>query len=524
MTEDPRPALLRQAALVAALTAAARYPHPVASVRHLETHISHILLAGEYAYKLKKPLDLGFVDYSSLEQRRECCAAEVRLNRRLAPELYLDCIPICGSADNPVLQGDPAAAIEFAVRMRRFPQQALLDRCLAQGRLTPRHLEASARRIAAFHAAVARSDAASPWGAPEMIRRTALDNFSHCRALLEAPADRQRLDALQIWTEAAWQRLEGVFAARRAGGLVRECHGDLHLGNMILNADGSVTVFDCIEFNAALRWIDVQSEAAFLFMDLCRRHAPDLAWGWLNAYLESSGDYEGLAAFAFYRVYRALVRAKIAAIRHAQTGQDADLEDCRGYLSLAQAFTRPPPPFLLITHGVSGSGKSFITGRLAPALEAVRLRSDVERKRLFGLDPLAHSGSALAQGIYTDEAGGRTYARLLELAGAVLDGGFPVLVDAAFLDAGRRAAFRALAKDKGVPFVLLACGADPALLRERIIRRAAQGDDATEADAAVLERQLADYAPPAAEEQPLAAGAGDIAALSAAVRERTGGV
>lgn len=508
----------RQQRLVQALLDPARYPHPAAGVEHLETHISHLLLAGDYAYKIKKPLDLGFLDFTTLARRERACREELRLNRRTAPELYLDCLPIAGTPAAPVPGGD-GPVLEWAVRMRRFAQDDLLDRRLAAGRVTAAELDALGRMLAGFHAAAASAGADSRHGDPAAVRAVALDNFAELDRRLDAPADRDLAAGLEDWTRAACRRLEPAFAARKAAGRVREGHGDLHLGNIVLSG-GRPVPFDCIEFNADLRWIDVMADLGFLLMDLRHRRAPAAARRLLNVYLEQGGDYAGLAVLPFYQVYRALVRAKIAAIRLGQAtlpapARDALQDEVRAYLELAGEFTRPARPFLLITHGLSGSGKSWYSGRLLEALDAVRLRSDVERKRLHGLPPLADSGSAPGAGLYTAAATERTYRRLAELADAVLAAGWPVLVDATFLEAERRAAFRRLAEGRGLPFVLLACRADPGTLRRRVTERRQRGDDAAEADTAILERQLQSYRPPAESEHPLWADGPAAAVLEA---------
>lgn len=496
-----------QATLVAALSDPTRYSHPVADVEHLETHISHILLAGEYAYKIKKPLNLGFLDFTDLGRRKFFCAEEVRLNRRLAPDIYLDCIPINGSEANPVLNADPEDAVEYAVKMRRFLQDKLLDRCLAAGVLQPHHLDRLAHQLAEFHLTIARADLDTPFGTPEHVYQPARDNFTQTRPLLQNPEDLDTLDQLEVWTQTTYEALKLVLAERKTTGYIRECHGDLHLGNMLLQ-DESVVIFDCIEFNDDFRWIDVMNDLGFLLMDLHKRRAGPWAWRVLNTYLESTGDYAGLALLPYYQVYRAMVRAKIAAIRLHQPGltesqHQVAAQECRAYLQLAVDFTAPPKPFLLITHGVSGSGKSFLTDPLREQLGAVRIRSDIERKRLFGLEPLASSHSNLNQGIYTLEASQRTYTHLRNLAASMLNAGYRVIVDATFLAFEQRQSFRALAEEKGVPFILLACSADVETLRQRVKQRQHRGEDAAEADGTVLERQLTRYQPPQPQEHPL---------------------
>lgn len=510
-------------ALIAALLQPGRYPHPVATVEHLQTHISHVLLAGDYAYKIKKPVNLGFLDFTSLARRKYYCEEELRLNGRLAPELYLDCLPIGGEPANPVLGGG-GNPIEYAVRMRRFPQDALLDRALAAGRLEPRHLDALARRLADFHRAVPVADPAAPFGRPERVRQPMLDDFTHTRPLLTDPADREVLAIVEEWTLAASERLRSRLVERKAGGFIRECHGDLHLGNMVLGDAGRITIFDCIEFNDDLRWIDVINDLAFLTMDLRFRGAGGFAQRALNAYLEHSGDFAGAALLSYYQVYRAMVRAKISAIQSGQGGASATdraaaRDRCSAYLRSALALTREPTPFLLITHGVSGSGKSRRTGQLLELFPgAIRIRSDVERKRLFGLGPLDDSGSSFGGGLYTPDASARTYRRLHELADQLLAAGHPVLVDATFMKRAHRQPFRELAGRHGVPFILLDCAAEADTLRARVAARRARGDDAAEADVEVLERQLRHDEPPTADENPLTtAGDADLERLRAAI-------
>ncbi len=512
-------------ALVKALCRPTTYSHPVDTVEHIETHISHIFLVGEYAYKIKKPLNLGFLDFTALADRRRFCQAEVRLNRRLAPNLYLDCLAICGSPQQPILTDDTPHALEYAIHMRRFSQTALLDQQLARGHLTLAHMDALAHQLAAFHQTVDPAPADATWGKPEEVRRPVFDNFTHLRALLTEPRDLEHLARIEHATQTLDTRLQPHFALRKANGFIREGHGDLHLGNMILEGS-EIVIFDCIEFNDSFRWIDVMSDLGFLLMDLQQRGYPAWANRLLNQYLEHTGDYDGVTVLAYYQAYRAMVRAKVAAIRATQPGVSADQQvalwqECRSYLTLAEQLIMPAQkPFLLITHGVSGSGKSTVTGALLPHFGAIRVRSDVERKRLAGLTPLARSDSALNQGLYTVHSTAHTYNHLRTQAAHLLQAGVPVFVDATFLDRAQRQSFRNLAVTLQVPFILLACDADPAILRARVAARRQAGQDAAEADERVLEQQLTHWQPLQADEHPLSA-SDDIDALCTAIRFRT---
>jgi len=464
-------------------------------IRVVETHISYVLLAGRYAYKIKKPVNFGFLDFSSLEKRRQYCDEEIRLNGRLAPEIYLGVVSIAGTPDAP----DPGGCgepIEYAVKMRRFAQSFLLDRRLANGEVAAETIDALADRIAAFHDAAARCPAGAPFGSPAVVWGAMAENFRQLTQYLPE-ADAGALPGVETWSRAGADRLNALVAARKDDGMVRECHGDLHVGNIALFR-GRPMIFDCIEFNPNLRWIDVINEVAFMVMDLEERGRADYGWRFLSRWLERSGDFAGLPLLAFYQVYRALVRAKVAAIR---AGQEAgaerrrELTACAQYLDHAARTMQPRKRFLALMHGVSGAGKSWVSQILLEATGAVRLRSDVERKRLAGLPALAESGSKVDGGIYSAEMTEATYARLAESARGALAAGYPVVVDAASLKAWQRELFRRVAAELDVPFLLVDCRASAAILRHRLATREASAADASEADAAVLERQVCSLDP-----------------------------
>lgn len=482
--------------LVESLHNPACYPHPVASVRLLETHISWVLLAGDFAYKIKKPVDFGFLDFSDLDKRRYFCHEELRLNRRLAPALYLEVIAIGGSADNPDLGGGPA--FEYAVKMRRFAEDDLLDHMLTHRRLTLRQLELLAATMARFHAGLPSATVESGYGDAAAVALPARQNFQQLAPLL-GQDHAARLEALQFASEKEYARCLPAFEQRLHEGWIRECHGDLHLGNIVL-LDGQPTPFDGIEFNPALRWIDTSNDIAFLMMDLQQRGRSDLAYVFVNTYLQCNGDYGGLAVLRFYLGYRAMVMAKVAAIRAAQLGKHAGLEPCQRYLALAAQYYAPSKPFLCITHGLPGCGKTTVSQLVLEKYQAIRLRSDVERKRLFGLLPQQASSPGLADGIYSQEATERTYRHLLALARQILQSGFSVVVDAAFLKQQERQRFQELARELGLPFVILTIQSADVLQRQRIRQRQAEQLDASEADVAVYELLKAASEPLSAEE------------------------
>ncbi|MCC6531769.1 MAG: AAA family ATPase [Burkholderiales bacterium] len=490
-------------ALPQALLDPRSYPHPVASMRLVETHISWLLLTGSFAYKLKKPVKLDFLDFTSLEQRRHYCLEELRLNRRFAPRLYLDVVAITGSVHAPRVGGS-GEPIDYAVKMREFAQEDLLDRCLARAALLPRHVDALADTCARLHANAAIAADDSDYGAAATLLPPALDNFRSIESLLSGNGVHLRIAALKRWTESQHGRLAPVFAARKQHGRIRECHGDLHLGNITL-IDDEPTLFDCIEFNPAFRWIDVMNEMAFTVMDFAARGRADFGQRLLSRYLEASGDYAGLAVLPFYLVYRALVRAKVACIRARQSGQTAaqstrDWQEFLHRIALAEGYAGPARPFLAITCGLSGSGKTYVSQSVLEATGAIRVRSDVERKRLCGLDACDDSSSALGEGIYSSETTERTFGHLAGLARTIVESGYPVIVDAAFIRRERRVPFQRLAETLGVPFAIIHCTAADEVLTARIEQRRAGGEDASEADLDVLRAQQAMAQPPDASE------------------------
>lgn len=463
----------------------------------IETHISWVLLADDLVYKIKKPLDLGFLDFSTLEKRRFYCDEELRLNRRLAPDIYLEVVAIGDDG-----QLGATRAVEYAVKMRRFPQSAQLDRMLQRGELQAAQIDAFARMCADFHSRVAVAGEESGYGEPQQVWRPVEENFAQIREHLAADRAGDTLAVIERWSQQQFRRLEPLLGKRKAQGFIRECHGDMHLRNLAWVEERPVA-FDCIEFNPALRWIDVISEIAFLVMDLQERGEARLAQRFLNRYLERSGDYAGLALLPFYQVYRAMVRAKVAAIRSDQPSleageRDEALAEVDAYLANARGYTAEATPSLIVMRGLSASGKSTLSALLMERPETIRLRSDVERKRLFGLTAEEDGSAEPGEGIYSAEAGERTYRRLQQLAGELLDAGYSVVIDAACLQRWQRDYFYRLADERKLPCLLLSLEVPAEELRRRIRQRKRGASDA---DLAVLERQLANVTPPEPDER-----------------------
>jgi len=490
--------------LITALQNPALYDHPVVNIKLVETHISWVILTGPFAYKIKKPVNLGFLDFSTLALRQQYCEAELRLNRRLAPEFYLAVVAITGTPTAPRWQGE-GPAIEYAVKMRQFPLEMELDHIAKTGQLTRVHIEQLAADVAEFHANIPRADDSMVYGDPDTVWHPVAENFQQLEYCCQSAAVHAQLERLRGWCVASHAEVRSLVQARKRSGFVRECHGDMHLANMFL-WQGRVIVFDCIEFNPALRWIDVISEIAFLTMDLRDRGHAELARCFLDQYMRHTGDYAGLTLLHYYEVYRALVRAKVACIRLQQSElapaqRDQQHGVMQEYLALADTFTHTIRPTLFITYGVSGSGKTYFTNAVIAAFDAVRVRSDVERKRLAGLTATAKSSSGLESGLYALDMGVRTYAQLAAAARSILRAGLHALVDATFLQQAQRLEFAQLAREMGVPLWILAFSASPRTLQRRIESRQASGADASEADLTVLRRQFERVEPLTAAEQ-----------------------
>lgn len=478
--------------LIAALQNPALYPHPVDRFEVIETHISWVLLTGPYAYKIKKPVNFGFLDFTSLQAREHFCNEELHLNQRLTEGLYLQVLPITGSADAPQLSGT-GPAIEFALQMRQFPQSQLLTNVLARGELLPAHIDDLARQIAGFHLRTPRVPAENPLGSAAAVMAPVRQNFEQARGMLSQDSDLQQLAALEDWAEITFTRLQPLLDQRKAEGFIRECHGDIHLGNATL-LEGKVALFDCIEFNEPFRLIDIVCDAAFLAMDLEDRGLHALSRRFICLWLEQTGDYASLELLNFYKAYRAMVRAKVSlfslAHQSSDEGRDATLRQYRSYADLAESYSAIPSPFLAITHGVSAVGKSHVAMRLVEDLGAIRLRSDVERKRLFG-EQKDSSADPLGTGIYNAASSEVTYQRLHRLAASCLHSGLPVVIDATYLKHAQREDARLTAEAAGVPLLILDCHAEQAVIAQWLAQRTAEGGDPSDATLEVIEAQQA---------------------------------
>jgi len=478
----------------------AAYPHEVeAPVRLVETHVSWVLLTGPYAYKIKKPVKLAFLDYSTPSRRRAFCEEELRVNRRLAPGLYLETVPIVRTTGGLHVGDAAGAVVEHAVRMVQFDTREELDALVARGDVGRAELAGFGTELGRLHDTAPIAPAAKLYGSPALVKQVVADNFAELGRLVARDAARRQAARVRAWGDSVFDALEPLLNERRRSGWIRECHGDLHCANVV-RWRGHLTPFDAIEFDPALRCIDVANDVAFLTMDLAARGRADLRMALLNAWVESLGDYAALPLLPYYETYRAVVRAKVAALRAGQARRDeasglAAQSAVERYLGWASSRTERRTPGLVLTCGLSGSGKTWLARRLSDECDALHLRSDVERKRLAGLTPLADSRSPPDAGIYTREFNAKTYARLAECATACLQGGEHVIVDAASLRREERRELLQVATGQGVRAAIALCTAPIETLRSRIAARRSAGADASEADIALLDRQPAYWEP-----------------------------
>ncbi len=474
------------------------YPHAtVGGIEVHETHISIVFLAGDYAYKIKKPVKSDFLDYSTLGLRRSHCEKEVQLDSRFADDLYLGVVPI-GWEDGRLRIEAETEPVEYAVKMRRFPRGALLSERIAAGTVTTVDVHQLAETVASFHrqAAICDSEFAAGW--PGYL----IENFKQVIDGIQSHVDLETGSTLRVlrhWVDEYLKEHLQSLELRVAAGFVRECHGDLHLQNVVQWGERLVP-FDGIEFSERLRWIDVLCDAAFLPMDFAYHEHLDFARSFINKYLEQTGDYSSLAVLRLFLVYRALVRALVATMRseqnHCMASERASAKsDARKHIELAYRFTLKEEPRLWITHGLSGSGKTTQSERIVQRHDMIRLRSDVERKRMFGLSPTERPSAELQQEMYSDASNEKTYLQLQGLAREILRAGYGVIIDAAFLKRSERERFHVFAVQQGVSFAILDCHGDEQTLRQRIIDREKNSSDASDADLRVLEHQFATHQP-----------------------------
>lgn len=455
------------------------YPHPVCQpITLIQTHASYLFLTGDYVYKVKKSVNFGFLNYSTLAARKHFCEEELRLNRRTAPDLYLGVVCITQVGDRVELngEGDP---IDYAVKMKQFPQDGLFSEQLRTGQLTPARMRQLATAVTQLHRSAATNPHIRTYGSVEQIRRAFDESYAQTQVYVGRGQTEDQLRATQAYTDARFAHQGDYFLARVTQDKIRECHGDLHLGNICLWND-RVFLFDAIEFNDAFRYVDTMYDVAFVVMDCTAQGRPDLGIIFLNEYLEQTGDWEGLSVLGLYLCRQAYVRAKVTSFllddpTLEAMARQAIQSKAAGYYRLAWQYTLPRQGRLILMSGLSGSGKSTVARYLAPQIGAIQIRSDAVRKHLAGIE-LHERGEA---SLYSREMSEATYARLLALGLALAQGGETVILDATYDRVMRRRVVIAAAIAAAIPVTILVCEAPADVIRDRLRKRRGDIADAT---------------------------------------------
>lgn len=486
------------------------YPHPVQEpIQLLQTHISYILLTGEYAYKIKKPINFGFLDFTTLAKRRYFCHEELRLNKRLSSNLYLGVLPILDGAGQYRLgKDDPEqTVVEYALQMREFSQNMLLSQLFLDNKLTPEIVQQLAVQVANFHASAISTPEVTAYGSVASVQKVDNNNQAISVPFIGTSQTQQQLDETRAFTTQFFEQHVDWFAQRQTEGKIRECHGDLHLNNVCIYQN-NIQIFDCIEFNQAFRNIDVIYDAAFLVMDLAFRGRIDLANLFLNTYLEQTGDYQGAALLPLYLSMRAYIRGNVNSLALNDPAiSDANkaefLQRGQAYYRQAWDYTRRSQGRIILMSGLSGSGKSTVARQLAQKLNAIHVRSDAVRKHLadIPLHQRGDQGGEFGSGIYTPEMTKKTYGALLELGLLLAQQGWPVILDAKY----DRHALRQPVVDGAIaahiPITIVECTAPVEVLRDRLNRRT---NDIADATADLLNSQIEAAEPLTNEEKAVA--------------------
>lgn len=476
------------------------YPHHVTKVSLIQTHISWVFLTGNFAYKVKKPVDFGFLDFTTLQKRKKACLDELRLNRRLAPDIYLDVLSIYKSADSYLLgamRSKEDQVTDYALKMVQFDQHDLFDQRLKQGDFNPQWMDQLAETVADFHSSAETGPKINHYGNPEFLLHHILENLSIAGQQQSLDQSDTPLDHLTAMSRKRFKQLHAKLKERQQHGYIRDCHGDLHLKNITLY-NGLPTPFDCIEFSDEFRMIDTMSDVAFLIMDCDSMGRSDLGYRFLSRYLEQCGDYTGLALLPLYLSYRAGVRAKVSCLLANELREDGisnrtetenALYQASHYLSLAKQYlSNQQKPELIVIAGLSGSGKSHLSLLALEHSKAIIIRSDATRKRIANDHPQLP--------MYGNEMHKLTYQAMIDAAATTIKAGLPVILDATFLHPDSRESVDKLAARENAPFTFYWLDINDETLRERVRLRSQHGVDISDADIQVLEQQLSRYKRP----------------------------
>lgn len=464
------------------------YGKDVKQVRLIQTHTSWVFLTGTHAYKVKKPVNFGFLDYTTLSARRFFCAEEFRLNQSLSPDIYIEVMPIT-EVRGRLMLGGRGRVIDYCLVMKELPQDWIMTEQLRQGRVTFEHIDQIARSIAEFHARAERGREVAQYGSSEIIRLNWDENFAQTMEFRGKTITAREFNETKGAVERFITENRGLFQRRRAGGFVRRCHGDLHSKNIfILTSDGSdksdrsdVRIFDCIEFNPRFSCSDVASEVAFMAMDLDYSGRKDLANFFVERYLVHTKDAGMLRLLNFYKCYRAYVRGKVTSFILNDPGVGAPdkakaRQTARKYFKLSHRYALglAARPKLVAVMGLPGVGKTFVARELAERIDAFHLLSDSIRKQLLGIPVSEHRVASYGQGIYKGNISKKTYDEMMRRAQALLSAGYSVIIDATFLHENERDRARKMASRAGVPILFVFADCPERVVESRLRRRAGQ--------------------------------------------------
>lgn len=473
------------------------YPHRPPSVELVQTHISYVFIAGDIVYKIKKPVNFGFLDFTSIEKRKFYCEEELRLNRRLAPSTYLDVVSIAQDSAGNVILGKEDNVIDYAVRMKKLPADKMLKTLLAAGEADEKVIDAVADKIAAFHKVAETGGRIDEMGGIATIRRNHEENFAQTMNYVNITIPEYQYNFIKDYVENFLAEKKALLEKRVTGHKIRDCHGDLHLEHICI-AD-EIIIFDCIEFNERFRFGDVAAEVAFLTMDLDFNGYPQQAESFVKSYLRYSNDTDMLILLNFYRCYYAYVRGKVISFRLDQKDMQAversQIANTAGrYFDLAYTYAANlEKPVLILTAGLMGCGKSYQARNLAARFGAQIIRTDVLRKELLNINPTDQHHAEFGHGIYSDDVSRHTYGRAYELAVSLINTGKSVIIDASFKRRTERQEARQLAQKLDVPFYIIECTCRDEIVKMRLDKRAREKDNASDGRWEIYAAQKDDF-------------------------------
>ena len=486
--------------LIDFLLESSSYPHNPAGVTHLQTHISDVFIAPPFVYKVKKPVDLGFLDFSTLEKRKHFCHIEVELNRRLCPGVYLGVEDIT-AADGKLSIGGCGETVEYAVKMRELPENGFLLEKIRRGEVGEGDMRRLARRLVDFYSSQPRRDEVASYGLPEKIRVNIDENLSLSKKFVERTITPGAYGALCYYNDRYFADNREIFLKRIDDGFIKDCHGDLHLDHINIRPEG-ICIYDCIEFNERMRYIDTASDIAFLAMDLDYNGRPDLARFFVAETAGAMGDPGLYRLLDFYKCYRAFVRGKVESIKAFEPEVPGDekalsLDKAKKYFRLALRYALfGSAPAVIVTFGIIGTGKSTLARMLGEELSCPIVSSDVVRKEITGTPAGERKYEGWEGGIYTSDITERTYGEIISRALAEAANNLTVILDASFSKRKWRETLMRKAGGSGVSVYFVRTTAPVEEVELRLLRREKEATSISDASAAILPRFLAEWEEP----------------------------